>query len=60
MRPIETLLLIANLLTFFVLALLSREVRWTGYAALTALTIAGSGAIEGADECSHSAEHQPS
>jgi predicted dienelactone hydrolase len=41
MRPIETLLLIANLLTFFVLAVLPfREIRWTGYAALTALTIA--------------------
>ncbi len=49
MRPIETLLLIANLLTFFVLVvLLSRNVRWTDYAALTALTIAfGQVLVEG-------------
>ena len=49
MRPIETLLLIANLLTFFVLAVLPfRDIRWTGYAALTALTIAfGQVLVEG-------------
>ena len=41
MRPIETLLLLANLLTFFVLTvLLPRTVRWTGYSALIALIIA--------------------
>ena len=41
MRPIETLLLLANLLTFFVLAvLLPRAVRWTSYSALIALMIA--------------------
>jgi hypothetical protein len=41
MRPIETLLLLANLLTLFVLAvLLPRAVRWTGYSALIALMIA--------------------
>jgi predicted dienelactone hydrolase len=41
MRPIETLLLLANLLTLFVLAVqLPRAVRWTGYSALIALMIA--------------------
>jgi predicted dienelactone hydrolase len=42
MRPIETLLLLANLLTFFVLAIpLLRAVRWTGYLALITLLVAG-------------------
>lgn len=41
MRPIETLLLLANLLTFFVLTvLLPRAGRWTSYSALIALVIA--------------------
>ncbi len=42
MRPIETLLVLAVLLIFFVLAVPRlRAVHWTGYAALIALLIAG-------------------
>ncbi len=42
MRPIEILLVVANLLTFFVLVIPPlRAVRWMGYAALIALLIAG-------------------
>ncbi len=42
MRPFEILLLLANLLTFFVLAIPQlRAVRWTGYVAVLALLIAG-------------------
>src|SRR5215216_2141411 len=41
MRPIETVLLLANLLTFFVLAVPRlRAVRWTRYSAPIALAIA--------------------
>lgn len=41
MRPIETLLILANLLTFFVLALpLPSSLRWMHYAALVTLLIA--------------------
>lgn len=41
MRPIETLLLLANLLTFFILAVPRlRAMRWAGYSALIALLIA--------------------
>lgn len=46
MRPIETLLLLANLLTFFALVVPQlRAVRWTGYSALIALLIAGAQAL---------------
>jgi predicted dienelactone hydrolase len=46
MRPIETLLLLANLVAFFVLAVPRlRAVRWTGYSALLALLIAGAQAL---------------
>src|SRR6266498_2671692 len=42
MRPVEILLVVANLLTFFVLVIPPlRAVRWMGYAALIALLIAG-------------------
>src|SRR6266540_3180417 len=42
MRPIEILLVVANLLTFFVLVIPPlRAVRWMGYAAVIALLIAG-------------------
>ncbi len=42
MRPIEILLLVANLVTFFVLVIPPlRAVRWMGYAAVIALLIAG-------------------
>lgn len=42
MRPIETLLLLINLLTFFVLTIPRlRVVRWTGYVAVIGLLIAG-------------------
>jgi predicted dienelactone hydrolase len=42
MRPIEILLLVANLLTFFVLVIPPlRAVRWMGYAAVISLLIAG-------------------
>src|SRR6266498_289495 len=42
MRPIEILLVVANLLTFFVLVIPPlRAVRWMGYAALISLLIAG-------------------
>ncbi|MCE7984419.1 MAG: carboxylic ester hydrolase [Caldilinea sp. CFX5] len=42
MRPLETLLIVTNLLTFFVLALpLSSALRWLRYVALLALLIAG-------------------
>ena len=41
MRPIETLLLLANLLTFFILAVPRLfAMRWTGYSALIALLVA--------------------
>ena len=41
MRPVETLLIVANLLTFFVLAVsLPRSMRWMRYSALIALLIA--------------------
>ena len=39
MRPIETLLLLANLLTFVLTILLPRPGRWTSYSALIALVI---------------------
>ncbi len=46
MRPIETLLLLVNLLTFFVLAIPRlRAVRWTGYVAVIELLIAGAQAL---------------
>lgn len=46
MRPIETLLLLANLLTFFILAVPPlRAVRGAGYLALIALLIAGAQAL---------------
>jgi hypothetical protein len=42
MRPVETLLLIANLLTFFALAVrLLRAARWTRYAAVITPLVAG-------------------
>jgi len=42
MRPIEILLLVANLVTFFVLVIPPlRAVRWMGYAAVISLLIAG-------------------
>ena len=42
MRPVEILLLVANLVTFFVLVIPPlRAVRWMGYAAVIALLIAG-------------------
>ncbi len=49
MRPIETLLLIANLLTFFVLAVhMPRSMGWIGYWAFVSLTIAfGQVLVEG-------------
>ena len=49
MRPIETLLLIANLITFFVLAVhLPRSMSWIGYWAFISLTIAcGQVLVEG-------------
>src|SRR5215217_2351170 len=46
MRPIETVLLLANLLAFFVLAVPRlRAVRWTRYSAPIALLIAGAQAL---------------
>jgi heat shock protein HslJ len=46
MRPIETILLLANLLTFTVLVVPRlRAVSWTGYLALIALLIAGAQAL---------------
>jgi hypothetical protein len=46
MRPVETLLLFANLLTFFVLAVPRlRAMRWTRYLALITLLIAGAQAL---------------
>src|SRR6266498_2619994 len=46
MRPLEILLLLANLLTVFVLAVPRlRAVRWTRYSALIALLIAGAQAL---------------
>jgi hypothetical protein len=46
MRPVETLLLIVNLLTFFALAVpLLREAGWTRYAAVVAPVLAGAQAI---------------
>src|SRR5215204_6804576 len=46
MRPLETLLLLANLLAFFVLALPRlRAVRWTRYSAPIALLMAGAQAL---------------
>jgi hypothetical protein len=46
MRPIEILLLLANLLTFFVLAIPRlRAARWTRYSALIGLLLALSQAL---------------